>query len=59
MILRKKLLISKKKLVINLNNNLKKYDTFLNNFYFYKNSNLSIEKLLDKEIKIIEKNLLN
>lgn len=55
----KKLLISKKKLVINLNNNLKKYDTFLNNFYFYKNSNLSIEKLLDKEIKIIEKNLLN
>ena len=55
----KKLLINKKRLVINLNNNLKKYDLFLNKFYFYKNHLLSIEKLLDKEIKMFEKNLLN
>lgn len=55
----KKLFINKKKLVSNLNNNLKKYDLFLNKFYFFKNNNLSIEKLLDKEIEKFEKNLLN
>ena len=47
----KKISVNKKKLTKNLNNNLKKYDLFLNKFYFYKNNSLSIEKLIDKEIK--------
>ena len=32
----KKISVNKKKLTKNLNNNLKKYDLFLNKFYFYK-----------------------
>ena len=47
----KKILINKKKLTANLNNNSKKYELFLNKFYFYKNNSLSIEKLIDREIK--------
>tara|TARA_B100002052_G_C15836073_1_gene577804 strand:- start:64 stop:1236 length:1173 start_codon:yes stop_codon:yes gene_type:complete len=44
-------LIDKKRLVLNLKNNLKKYDVFLNRLYFFKNDSLSIEKLLAKEIQ--------
>ncbi len=47
----KKLLINKKKLSTHLNNNLKKYDLFMNKFYFNKGNTLLIEKLIDKEIK--------
>ena len=55
----KKFFINKRKLILNLENNLKKYDLFLNKFYFFKNDSLSIENLLDKEIQKFEKKQFN
>ena len=52
-----KLFIDKKKLISNLNNNLKKYDTFLSKFYFFKNDSLTIENLIDKEITKFKKKI--